>query len=88
MIQKMINKASMKKADLEAKIASAMANRAGEAYIDTAVKVVIVVVLGCLLLLALTTLFGDLDTDGTVLGYIQKGIDNLFTYGDYTSALN
>ena len=48
--------------------------RSGEGYIDTAVKILIAVVLGALLLAALTLIFND-----TVIPRITEEIESLFS---------
>lgn len=47
----------------------------GEGYIDTAVKILIAVVLGALLLAGLYALFGD-----TVMPTLKKRIEEMFNY--------
>ena len=48
----------------------------GEGYIDTAIKILIAVVLGALLLAGLYTLFGE-----TVLPTLTERIKEMFNYG-------
>ena len=55
--------------------ARAMADRAGEGYIDTAVKILVAVVLGALLLAGLYALFND-----TVLPTLTERITDMFDY--------
>jgi hypothetical protein len=52
-----------------------LANRSGEGYIDTAVKILIAVVLGALLLAGLYALFGD-----TVMPELTRRIQEMFNY--------
>ena len=52
----------------------AATRRSGEGYIDTAVKILIAVVLGALLLAALTLIFND-----TVIPRITEEIESLFS---------
>lgn len=54
----------------------ALAGNAGEGYIDTAIKILIAVVLGALLLFTLYTLFGD-----TVLPKLEEAINDMFGFG-------
>ncbi len=54
----------------------AMAGNAGEGYIDTAIKILIAVVLGALLLFTLYNLFGD-----TVLPKLEESINDMFGFG-------
>jgi len=53
----------------------ALASRSGEGYIDTAIKILIAVVLGALLLAGLYTLFGS-----TVLPTLTQRIQEMFNY--------
>jgi hypothetical protein len=53
----------------------AMTGRAGEGYIDTAVKILIAVVLGALLLAGLYALFND-----TVMPTVTQRIQGMFNY--------
>ncbi|MEG1683142.1 MAG: DUF6133 family protein [Oscillospiraceae bacterium] len=54
----------------------ALAGNAGEGYIDTAIKILIAVVLGALLLFTLYKLFGD-----TVLPKLEQSINDMFGFG-------
>lgn len=54
----------------------ALLGNAGEGYIDTAIKILISVVLGALLLYTLYALFGD-----TVLPKLKDAINDMFGYG-------
>ena len=54
----------------------ALVGNSGEGYIDTAIKILIAVVLGALLLFALYTLFGD-----TVLPKLEEAINDMFGFG-------
>ena len=54
---------------------TALSNTRGEGYIDTAVKILIAVVLGALLLAGLYTLFGD-----TVLPTVTQRVEDMFNY--------
>ena len=53
----------------------AVCSNAGEGYIDTAVKILIAVVLGALLLAGLYALFGDV-----VMPTLNERITNMFNY--------
>ena len=53
----------------------AVCGNAGEGYIDTAIKILIAVVLGALLLAGLYTLFGD-----TVLPTVTERVEEMFDY--------
>ena len=65
-----------KPAEAAAKSRSILTGNAGEGYIDTAIKILIAVVLGALLLFTLYTLFGD-----TVLPKLEQSINDMFGYG-------
>jgi hypothetical protein len=54
----------------------ALAGNSGEGYIDTAIKILIAVVLGALLLFTLYKLFGD-----TVLPKLEQAINDMFGFG-------
>ena len=54
----------------------AVTRRSGEGYIDTAIKILIAVVLGALLLFTLYKLFGD-----TVLPKLEEAINDMFGFG-------
>lgn len=54
----------------------ALAGNSGEGYIDTAIKILIAVVLGALLLFTLYKLFGD-----TVLPKLEEAINDMFGFG-------
>ena len=58
-----------------ASVKGILANRSGEGYIDTAIKILIAVVLGALLLGGLYTLFGS-----TVLPTLVQRIQEMFNY--------
>lgn len=49
----------------------------GENFVDSAIKILIAVVIGALLLAGLYTLFGD-----TVLPTLTERIEEMFNYGD------
>ena len=53
----------------------AISNNQGEGYIDTAVKILIAVVLGALLLAGLYALFGDV-----VMPTLEQRTRNMFNY--------
>ena len=56
-------------------VRNAATRRSGEGYIDTAVKILIAVVLGALLLAGLYALFGDV-----VMPTLNERITNMFNY--------
>lgn len=57
------------------KMHTSLRNNKGEGYVDTAVKILIAVVLGALLLAGLYTLFGDV-----VMPTLTKRIKDMFNY--------
>ncbi len=66
------SKATMKAIDFHRR---AMSGNAGEGYIDTAVKILIAVVLGALLLGLLYALFKD-----TIMPTVTQKINDMFNY--------
>lgn len=60
---------------LTASVRPVLANNAGEGYVDTAIKILLAVVLGALLLAGLYALFGD-----TVLPTLTRRIQEMFNY--------
>ena len=66
-------KSKFQKAAVTAKVA--VENKRAEGYIDTAVKIIIGVVIGGVLLAGLYTLFNS-----TVIPTLQTEIGNMFTY--------
>ena len=57
------------------RLSAPLCNTRGEGYIDTAIKILIAVVLGALLLTGLYTLFGD-----TVLPTVTERVEEMFDY--------
>lgn len=53
-----------------------LASRSGEGYVDTAVKILMAVVVGALVLAGLYALFGD-----TVMPTLTRKIQEMFNYG-------
>ena len=58
-----------------ARLSTSLCDTRGEGYIDTAIKILIAVVLGALLLAGLYTLFGD-----TVLPTVTERVEEMFDY--------
>lgn len=56
-------------------VKAAVSNNRGEGYIDTAVKILIAVVLGALLLAGLYALFGEV-----VMPTLEERINEMFNY--------
>lgn len=67
-----VSKATMKAAEFRRR---ALTGNAGEGYIDTAVKILIAVVLGALLLALLYALFND-----TIMPTVTQKIKDMFNY--------
>ena len=57
------------------RLSAPLCSTRGEGYIDTAIKILIAVVLGALLLAGLYTLFGD-----TVLPTVTERVEEMFDY--------
>ena len=68
-------KGYMKGMQAKAKIADVLAQKSGEGFVDTALKILISVVIGALLLAGLYTLFKD-----TVLPTLTEKVRTLFNY--------
>jgi len=68
-------KGYMKGIQAKAKIAGVLAQKSGEGFVDTALKILISVVIGALLLAGLYTLFKD-----TVLPTLTEKVRTLFNY--------
>ena len=68
-------KGYMKGKQAKAKIAGVLAQKSGEGFVDTALKILISVVIGALLLAGLYTLFKD-----TVLPTLTEKVRTLFNY--------
>lgn len=60
---------------LAAPVRPALANSRGEGYVDTAVKILMAVVIGALVLAGLYALFGD-----TVMPTLTRRINEMFNY--------
>lgn len=74
-MKKKVNNIGIKMICKAAQAKEVLADNRGETYIDTAVKVLIAVVLGALLLAGLYALLGD-----TVLPTLTKRIKEMFDY--------
>ena len=68
-------KGYMKGMQAKAKIAGVLAQKSGEGFVDTALKILISVVIGALLLAGLYTLFKE-----TVLPTLTEKVRTLFNY--------
>ncbi|MCG9967495.1 DUF6133 family protein [Pelotomaculum terephthalicicum JT] len=60
----------------KALLAKALLSERGENFVDSAIRILIAVVIGALLLAGLYTLFGD-----TVLPTLKQRIQEMFNYG-------
>jgi hypothetical protein len=74
-MKKLVRKVNSFIARQAARMQLAISNNKGEGYIDTAVKILIAVVLGALLLAGLYALFGDL-----VMPTLTRRIQDMFNY--------
>ena len=74
-MKKLMRKANNFAAGQVIKMQMVLRNNRGEGYIDTAVKILIAVVLGALLLAGLYTLFGDV-----VMPTLTNKIKGMFNY--------
>ena len=74
-MKKMMNSIKNKAVYFGAKTVSVIKNKSGEGYIDTAIVILISVVLGALLLAGLYALFGDV-----VLPELARRIQEMFNY--------
>jgi hypothetical protein len=74
-MKKLIRRVNAFSAGQVIKIKNAVSNNRGDGYIDTAVKILIAVVLGALLLAGLYALFGDV-----VMPTLTSKIKGMFNY--------
>ena len=74
-VKAMTGKAHCAMTCARARLSAPLCNTRGEGYIDTAIKILIAVVLGALLLAGLYTLFGD-----TVLPTVTERVEEMFDY--------
>lgn len=74
-MKKLINKITSKVNQLAIRTKTALASKSGEGYIDTAVKIIIGVVVGGVILVGLYALF-----NGVVLPRLNTEIGNMFDY--------
>ena len=72
-MHKFVNKLSVKAAITANRVKNVLQNEGGDFYISDGVKIIIAVVLGALLLAALTAIFND-----TVIPRITREIEALF----------
>ena len=74
-MKKLINKINSKANQLAIRTKTALASKSGEGYIDTAVKIIIGVVVGGVILVGLYALF-----DNVVLPTLVTKIQGMFNY--------
>lgn len=74
-MKKFINKINSKATELAIRTKTALASKSGEGYIDTAVKIIIGVVVGGVILVGLYALF-----NGVVLPRLNTEIGNMLDY--------
>lgn len=74
-MKKLMKRANQYMSKQAIKMQSALSNNKGEGYIDTAIKILIAVVLGALLLAGLYALFGNL-----VMPTLSNKIQEMFNY--------
>ena len=74
-IETKMMKAKMVMVQAKEKVTEVLADRRGENYVDTAVKILIAVVLGALLLAGLYALFGDI-----VMPTLSQRVTDMFDY--------
>ncbi len=74
-MRKVLDNAIIKARFLGFRMKDVLANNSGENYVDTAVKILIAVVLGALLLAGLYALFGDV-----VMPTLTRRIQEMFNY--------
>ncbi len=72
----MKRKINAKMIQTRTKVVQIMADKRGEGFVDTAVKILISVVIGALLLAGLYALFND-----SILPELQNRIQQMFSYG-------
>ena len=74
-MKKFINKINSKATELAIRTKSALASKSGEGYIDTAVKIIIGVVVGGVILAGLYSLFST-----TIIPTLTTKITQMFSY--------
>ena len=74
-MKKIINTIQNKLSTIAIRSKTALANKRGEGYVDTGVKILIAVVIGALLLAGLYTLFNT-----TIMPTVTSKVTELFNY--------
>ncbi|MEG0689060.1 MAG: DUF6133 family protein [Hungatella sp.] len=75
-MKKLIHSIKAKSADFALRSRQILSSQCGEGFIDTAVKILISVVIGALLLAGLYALFGE-----TIMPLLKSRITEMFNYG-------
>lgn len=75
-MKKLVNKVSDKITEKAVMAQSLLSSQHGEGFVDTAIKILMAVVIGALVLGGLYALFGE-----TVLPTLKQRIQNMFNYG-------
>lgn len=74
-MKKLMNKAQMEMVNVMVKGRTILAGKSGEGMVDSAVKILISIVIGALLLAGLYALFGDV-----ILPTLQERIEEMFNF--------
>ncbi len=75
-MRKRINKINAKIMEKTIMAQTILSSQRGEGFVDTAIKILIAVVIGALVLAGLYALFGE-----TVLPTLKQRIEDMFNYG-------
>ena len=75
-MRKLINKINAKIMEKTIMAQTILSSQRGEGFVDTAIKILIAVVIGALVLAGLYALFGE-----TVLPTLKQRIEDMFNYG-------
>ncbi len=74
-MRKLMNKAQMEMVKVMVNVRAILAGNSGEGMVDSAVKILISIVIGALLLAGLYALFGDV-----ILPTLQERIEEMFNF--------
>lgn len=74
-MKKLMNKLTGKMNSMAVRVHAALRNNSGEGYVDTAVKILMAVVIGALVLAGLYALFGDV-----VMPTLTERVQEMFDY--------
>lgn len=75
-MKKLVNKVNDKITEKAVMVQTLLCSQSGEGFVDTAIKILISVVIGALVLGGLYALFGE-----TVLPTLKQRIQDMFNYG-------